>query len=145
MVAERWCPLALLAAALPSCIASNVVAVEDRAVVQASETLDWSADPTAELAGGGLFESVRIEGDAAAQLRKIYYLLEAGGRYTAAALMAGDDGVSVFQTLTGTWNLRDRALILDDAEPVALRGAVGGFVQLQTPAGSVVLRRVEFE
>jgi hypothetical protein len=133
------CGLAL--SVLPSCIASNVVAIRDRAVVQPVDSIEWNADPTVELANGGLFESARISGDAAAHLLKIYYLFETGGRYTAAALVAGESGSS-FQTLEGIWELRGRQLTLDGGDPVGLRAAHGGYVELATPAGTVALRRV---
>jgi hypothetical protein len=139
---DAW--VAILASTLTSCIASNVVAVEDRAVVRPVDAEEWGADPATVLVNGGLFESVQIEGEAAEHLIRIYYLFERTGRYTAAALSQGStDGGATFQTLVGTWELRGQAVVLDGGDPIPLRAAAGNLLELRAPTGLVVLRRVE--
>ncbi|MCA8943845.1 MAG: hypothetical protein KDB80_14880 [Planctomycetes bacterium] len=142
--AHRWALASCLAFGFSGCIASNVVAREDRAVVTAADELQWSAEPVDTL--DGLFESVDIRGEAAAQLWKIYYWFEQPSRYTAAALTVGPEGPA-FQTLDGRWEIVDGGLLLDGGEPAALARAVDEagveHVRIETPGGAVVMRRVE--
>ena len=130
-----------LAAALPllGCYASNVVAREDRAVGDRQLPEHWTAATPADLAG--LFESVRVTGDAAVSLRSVHYWFGGDGRYTGAALVDGDDGMA-FQTLTGRWALTDAGLALDDAPPARCEAAPG-FLRIGTAGGELVLRRRE--
>jgi len=132
---------ALMIAALLSlcgCYASNVVAREDRSVDIDLGDLQWSTEPAS--LKPGLYESVELRGDVATTVWKIYYLFEDSGRYTAAALIAGDDGLE-FRTLAGTWEARDGGLVLDGRPAVPIRHAPD-HVLLDTPQGSVVLRSV---
>ena len=131
---------AIVAAAvlsLPGCIASNVVAPEQRFVVTDTTELKFTAAPGLLL--DGLFESVEITGDAALSLRKVYYLFAADGTYTAAAL-AEVDGKAAFQTLQGTWNSTAAGLSLDGADPVQLEQAQN-HVRITAPTGALVLRK----
>jgi hypothetical protein len=122
---------------LGGCIASNVVAVEQRSVQQPVAELPFVAAP--ELVLDGLYESLAITGDAALSLRRIYYLFRPDGTYTAAALTEGERGAA-FQTLNGTWSNTATGLSLDGAEPVRLERA-DEHLRITAPNGSVVLRR----
>ncbi|MCB9878594.1 MAG: hypothetical protein H6835_13435 [Planctomycetes bacterium] len=127
----------LLAVALTAaaCIASNVVAPQQRLVVDDLAALEWA--PAPELPLLGLYESVDIRGEAAATLRKVYYRFAADGTYTAAALTEVDGRCS-FQTLDGTWRADVDGLSLDGAPPVPLERAPG-HVRLRAPNGELVL------
>lgn len=132
----RWLAgLVLLPAA--GCIASNVVATDQRLVVADVDQLVFQ--PAAVVALDGLYASVDIRGDAAVSLRRIWYLFEPGGRYTAAAL-AEVDGVPTFQTLVGTWASSAEGLVLDGGAPVEFAVA-GEHVRFSAPTGVVILRR----
>jgi len=122
---------------LPSCVPSNVVAVEDRAVVAAVETIEWG--PAAETDIPGLYASMSIAGPAAASLLKIYYLFSADGALTAAALLDTPTNPE-FQVLTGSWRFVEGKLELDGAEPADVQAAEG-FLRLSGAEGVVVLRR----
>lgn len=126
-----------LALLLPACIASNVVAVEQREVGSALDGLAFR--PVAAPQLDGFYESVDIRGDAAVSLRRIYYVFDARGTYTAAAL-AEVDGVLQFQTLGGTWSVGPGGLVLDGQEPVPCEEAPE-HVRLVAPSGAVVLRK----
>lgn len=132
----RWLAgLVLLPAA--GCIASNVVAEDERLVVADVDQLVFQ--PASVVALDGLYASVDIRGDAAVSLRRIWYLFEPGGRYTAAALVEVD-GMPTFQTLVGTWASSAAGLVLDGGAPVDCAMA-GDHVRLSTPTGVVILRR----
>jgi hypothetical protein len=88
----------------------------------------------------GFHESRSIEGDAALSLRKVYYVFVADGRYTGAALVDGEDGLG-FQTLGGTWRLDASGLCLDGGEPARCE-AVGAFLRIQVPGGTIVMQPV---
>jgi hypothetical protein len=122
-----------------SCIASNVVAPEQRMVAEPLQERVFEPAPTLRL--DGLFESVDIQGDAAASLRKIYYLFSADGTYTAAAL-AEVAGSYSFQTLSGTWQNDAAGLVLDGGNPVKLEQS-GDYLRLVAAGGLVVLVRKE--
>ncbi len=133
--------LALLACGLllplAGCIPSNVLAPDQRIATVAME--DRVFTPTTDVQLDGFYESVEITGDAAVSLRKVYYLFQQGGTYTAAALVQ-DQGASSFQTLTGTWSLDASGLRLDDTDPVPLETS-GEFVRMKGTGGTLVLRR----
>jgi hypothetical protein len=112
----------LLAATLCSCIASNVVAPDQRLVVSDPQQLQFEPATAASL--DGYFESVDLRGDAAVALRKIFYVFLPGGTYTGAAL-AEADGAWSFQTLNGTWSLTPAGLVLDGDPPVRCEAAPG--------------------
>jgi hypothetical protein len=130
--------LALLTAiGAAGCIASNVVAPEQRFVV--ADTAELAFAPATPGALQGFYGSVDIRGDAATALRRIYYLFAADGTYTGAALADVGEHAQ-FQTLSGTWTLDERGLALDGGEPVPCAVA-GEHVRLTAPNGVVVLRR----
>jgi hypothetical protein len=122
---------------MTGCIASNVVAVADRTVVNDVDELQWR--PVTSTDVPGLFESVEIRGKAAGSLRKVYYLFEENGHYAASALVAGDDGMK-FQVVDGSWQLTAEGLVLDDsaATPVEI---ADDHMRLRSESGVVVLRR----
>ena len=70
-------------------------------------------------------------------------LFEDSGRYTAAALVAGDEGLR-FQVLDGTWVLTAAGLSLDGADAVNASEA-GDHIRIEAPTGEVVLRRAKVQ
>ena len=124
-----------LAPLFTGCIASNVVAPEQRMVVEDLAELQWKAAPGLQLQG--LYESVDIRGDAAASLRKVYYLFADDGTYTAAALTEAG-GTYAFQTLSGTWRSDQLGLSLDGGDPVVLEQAQA-HLRILAPNGELVL------
>lgn len=144
---QRWWQVSLLRSSallacgllmpLAGCIPSNVLAPDQRIATVAME--DRVFTPATNLQLEGFYESVEITGDAAVSLRKVYYLFQQGGAYTAAALIQ-DQGASSFQTLTGTWSLDASGLRLDDSDPVPLETS-DEFVRMRSPGGTLVLRR----
>ncbi|MBX3463460.1 MAG: hypothetical protein KF830_09830 [Planctomycetes bacterium] len=130
---------AAVAVGLSGCIASNVVATQDRMVTAAVAELAFA--PAPGLRPEGLYESVEITGDAAVSLRKVYYLFLGDGTYTAAALVDDAHG-GAFQILTGTWASGPEGLVLDGAEAVPLEQAPR-HLRLSAPNGTVVLRQGE--
>jgi len=131
----------VFASSWPGCIASNVVATEDRLVTTGTAALSFA--PAPELQLQGLYESIEIRGDAAVSLRKVYYLFAAGGTYTAAALTEAD-GVPSFQTLNGTWQSTAAGLVLDDRPPVLLEQATG-HLRITADNGVLVLRAASLQ
>jgi len=121
------------------CIASNVIALEDRAVTTSTPDLEWQPAITDDIPG--LYESTDIQGEASGGFWKIYYLFEEGGRYAAAALVPGDRGLE-FQSVNGTWQLRDDGLVLDGGDPISVTRA-RGFLQMESSGGLLVLRASE--
>lgn len=125
-----------LAAALPGCIASNVLDKEQRQVTAADELV---FAPAVELDLPGFYESTDVSGEVAASLRRVYYLFAGDGTYTAAALV-DDGGTLAFQTLSGTWSLGATGLVLDGSDPVPVSVAEG-HVRFAAPGGVLTLRR----
>jgi hypothetical protein len=124
---------------LSACMASNVVAVEDRTVVTAVDQVIWQPATAEDVPG--LFASESIEGPAAAALLKIYYLFQPDGTFTAAALVQSG-AQSEFQVLSGTWTFADGELLLgEDAAPAALEAADGELLRMSGEEGAVVLRK----
>lgn len=124
---------------LPSCIASNVVATEDRAVVEKDALADvvWSRATAPDFRG--LVETIDIRGDAALSLQKVYYWFQSDGRYSGAALVEQDDGVA-FQTLSGTWSVENDGLHLDGGEALVAEVAPD-LLRIAVPGGTLTLRR----
>ncbi|MEQ1631615.1 MAG: hypothetical protein ABL997_04525 [Planctomycetota bacterium] len=124
---------------LPSCIASNVVATEDRAVVEKDALADvvWSRATATDFRG--LVETIDIRGDAALSLQKVYYWFQSDGRYSGAALVEQDDGVA-FQTLSGTWSVENDGLHLDGGEALVAEVAPD-LLRIAVPGGTLTLRR----
>jgi hypothetical protein len=127
----------LLFGALPGCIASNVVAVKDRQVAVATDELPWQPSTSGGL--DGLYESLEVRGDVATTLRKVYYVFQADGSYTGAALVEAD-GAYRFQTLVGTWRIVDGGLSLDDG-PVVRLDVAPEHLRITAANGVLVLRR----
>lgn len=140
MRAERLLAVCLLPF-FGGCIASNVVAEKDRAVVEPKKLAEVAFRPATSADFAGLFETIEITGDVALSLKKVWYWFEANGRYSGAALVDGDEGLA-FQTLTGTWKLTDAGLSLDDGEPLAA-SAAEGLVKMSVPGGTLVLKAAE--
>lgn len=137
---------AVLAAAatglfVSACIPSNVVAPTERMVVEPMAALAFGPAAAADVVG--FHESLDVEGDAAASLRKVYYLFEADGSYTGAALV--DDGERrAFQTLSGRWQLTPEGLVLDE-QPAATCESAAGQLRITAPTGVLRLRRAKAE
>jgi hypothetical protein len=133
----RRLALVLLIAA-PACIAPSVLDEQARAVERAPAEVQWRAPTPADL--DGLYESVSIEGEKAAQLWKIYYHFASDGTFSGAALLLGG-AQPEFQTLSGTWKLDERGLDLGDGEPVRASAAPDQ-LKLESEGTLVILRRV---
>jgi hypothetical protein len=125
--------LAFLACA--ACLPSSVVAPEDRAAFLVADELPWRPHPGTPLAG--LYASVSITGDLSLGLLKVYYHFLPDGRFTGAALLAGDP--PAFQVLSGAWSLDEQGLRLGDGPPATLEEAPG-HLRLTGAEGAVVLR-----
>ncbi len=133
--------LGLVCLSLCGCIAPSVVASGGRAVrATDGDESAWRAARAEDLRG--LFESVRIEGEAAAALGKVYYHFSPDGTYAGAALVFGGERPE-FQTLAGRWSLGEDGLDLGDGP--ARAWAAAELLKLETPGGVAVLRRVPFE
>ncbi len=133
---------ALLCAALAGCYPSNVVSSTDRAVRNGDPAAQLAWRPCVEADLVGSFASRSIEGDAALSLKKVYYVFLAGGRYTGAALVDADEGLT-FQTLGGSYRLEGGMLALDGATGARCEAADGGFLRIAVEGGAIVLCRVE--
>ena len=121
----------------PACSSSSVVESAGRAVAPTSGDLAWR--PTVPEDLRGLFESISIEGDAAASLWKIYYVFDENGSYTGAALVLATDHPE-FQTLSGTWTLDGPILDLGDGQSTRVSTAPG-HLMLESDGGVAILRR----
>jgi hypothetical protein len=126
---------------LGACISPSVLDSEGRAIDASGDDLAWSAARAEDF--DGLFESVRIEGDVASALGKVYYHFSPDGTFSGAALVF-DGARPAFQTLSGTWTLSEVGLDLGDGEPARAFVAVD-HVKLETSEGTAVLRRVPLE
>ena len=118
-------------ALLPGC-ASTVVDASARAVEVQQDVREWRAADPSDLTG--LFESVRLEGEAAAALWKLYYHFAPDGTYTGAALVF-DGERAAFQTLSGTWSLAGDRLEIDGAE-TSRASVSGGDLRIEGAAGA---------
>lgn len=141
---HRAVPFALAGLALalaPACIAPSVVASTGRSVQVEPAALDW------QLAGAealdGFFESVSIEGEAAAAIVRIYYHFAPSGSYTGAALVIGGNEPE-FQTLSGMWTFGPEGLDLGDGMPVRLLAAPE-HLRIESEGGVVTLRKRALE
>lgn len=136
-MSRRRGPWPALLLAVGGCIASNVVAPEQRLVVDDPAQLEFAPADGQPL--DGLYASIDLRGAAAAALRKIYYRFAADGTYTAAAL-SEVDGRYAFETLSGIWALAGDQLVLDDGDAVRLERAPQ-HLRITAPNGVLVLRR----
>ncbi|MFN0242425.1 MAG: hypothetical protein ACKVWV_05980 [Planctomycetota bacterium] len=139
MRTDRAC--ALFALAGVGCVSSHVVDGASRAVRVEREESTWRAATRDDLVG--YFESVRIDGEAAAALLRVYYSFERAGTYSGAALIALESGPQ-FQTLGGTWSLEGGVLDLEGGA-LAHAQVAGEELRLRSDAGEVVLRRAEIQ
>ena len=135
--------LASILAALSLCsCASTVVAVEDRAVRDELELLDWRPAAASDLAGH--WRAHRLDGPAAAVLLDLAYWLDADGRFSGAALFAGPP--PTYQVLSGAWTLGAGAeLQLGEESEPAQAEVAAGLLRLTGSDGSLVLERAEIE
>lgn len=128
--------------AASGCIAPSVLDDAQRLPeASAPARLDWRPAQAADLLG--YWESSAVEGDAAAALRKLYYLFAADGSYTGAALVAGATGPQ-FQTLDGSWTLADGLLDLGDGATAEAQVAPG-WLRLVNEGGTLLLERSVLE
>lgn len=127
---------------LGACAGSTTIAAKDRAAPAVADApLAWHPARRDDVLG--LLASERVTGEAAATLRRVWYVFEADGSYSGAALVL-DGGHSVFQTLAGRWSLEDGVLRLD-ATSARAAAEPGGRVRFDSDGGSVVLARVGAE
>jgi hypothetical protein len=138
-VSRRWIAAALCVA--PGCITPSVVDSAGRGVEAPAEVVAWHPATATDLRG--LFESVSIEGEAAAALGRVLYHFGSDGSYTGAALVIGGDQPE-FQTLSGTWTLGGDGLDLGDGQIVAAEVA-GDLLRLSSAGGTAVLRRTAIQ
>ena len=137
--------LAFVALGTASCIPSNVVARENRAVSTDSFEQEvpgkpWGA-PTRESLPG-FWRSIRVTGEVAASLAEISYAFGKSGSYSGAALSYGVDHPS-FETLSGIWSLEADGLHLD-GQAVRCRMREG-LLEFAAEAGTVYLTRSELQ
>lgn len=129
--------LAWLIALTPACITPSVVESSGRAVEAPAVELQWRAAVAADF--DGLFESLSIEGEAAAALWRVAYHFARDGSFSGAALVIGGTHPE-FQTLSGTWTATDGRIELGDGEWIDARAAEG-HLRLESAGGIVILRR----
>ncbi|HEX6884689.1 MAG TPA: hypothetical protein VF530_15040 [Planctomycetota bacterium] len=134
--------LALTFLALSTSCASTVVAVQDRAVRDELETLEWRPAQAADLVGH--WRVKRIGGPAAAVLLDVSYWMDDSGRFSGAALFAGPP--PTYEVLSGEWSLAEGgALQLGaDAEP-AVAEVAGAYLRIRGTEGALVLERAVIE
>jgi hypothetical protein len=142
VVLEALGPALIGALALASaCVHAKVVSKDDRAVGADAPERSWRPAEAADV--HGLYESVSIEGEAAAALWRIYYHFAEDGTYTGAALTLG--GVRPeFQTLSGTWTLADSTIEFDSAS-MARAEVAGDELRLLGEGGIVILKRTAIQ
>jgi hypothetical protein len=105
--------LLVLLMVTPACFAAKVIDSKDRAVELPASQLAWQHARAEDFSG--LFESISIEGLAAASYWKIYYHFADDGTYTGAALVIGG-AQPEFQTLSGKWKLDEAGLDLGNGQ-----------------------------
>jgi hypothetical protein len=131
----------LLALLSVSCIASSTLSATQRSV--ASEHIERIWTPASPPDLDGLFESVEIDGEAAAALLRIYYCFNADHTYTGAALTTGAEHAE-FATLFGSWELVDGELRLDADERVSA-SVSGELLRLESTLGTAVFKRASVQ
>lgn len=127
-----------LAGALAACAGSGRLETGKRAADVAEPQVAWADAQREDLLG--YFESERVTGEAAASLRRVYYVFDADGSYSGAALVA-DGAHRPFQVLSGHWTLRGTTLSLGDDAAPARAFAAKDRLRLDSDGGSVVFRR----
>lgn len=128
---------ALVALLAPSCIPSNVVATEDRAVRLADEDVQWRPGEAADLPG--MWVASSIDGEAAQSLLSLVYWFGPDGAYAGAALF--DEVPPRFEVLSGRWTLDEQGLSLGEGVPPAGFEAAKDRIRLRGEAGTIVLYR----
>jgi hypothetical protein len=102
--------------------------------------LAWRPATQADLPGE--WRARRILGPAAAVLMDVSYWLDASGRFSGAALLAGPP--PTFEVLSGAWTLdADGSLQLGEESEPARAEVSGELLRLRGAEGSIVLERVE--
>ncbi len=145
MVASSKC--LLLAGLCGGCIAPSVVDSAGRAVELAPAPTNWAPARAEQL--DGLFESLSIEGEAAASLWRVHYHFvrtstEAPvGTYSGAALVIGGASPQ-FQTLSGEWSLSNGRLEFSDGSGAQVF-ASGEWLKLASDGGVVVFRKAAIQ
>lgn len=134
-------PAAAAVLACAGCLASSVVAPEDRAAFLGPADLPWAPlDPAADRIDG-LYASVAIEGEASLAVLKLFYHFAGDGAFTGAALLATDP--PRFEVLSGRWSLELDELwglrLGADAPPARVEVAPD-HLRLTGDEGTVVLR-----
>ena len=119
----------------PGCLASSVVPSAERVAIAPKLEQSWRRATVEDLRG--FFESLSIEGEAAASVRKLYYHFAADGSFSGAALLQQPDGSLEFATLRGGWTLESGRLQLDDSDP-AQASVSAGQLKLDSSSGSVI-------
>lgn len=130
--------LLLIVLALTSCGGTLLDASEREVVTQDAQLL-WQPGTSADVPGFWLSESV--SGDAAGALLMITYYFTDEGTFTGAALAFGEDGQPAFQALSGSWTCSEGTLQLEPAGETVRLERAPGHLRLETPSGSVILRR----
>lgn len=127
---------------LASGCASTVVAVQDRAVRDELEALQWHPALATELVGH--WRANRIQGPAAAVLLDVAYWLDDSGRFSGAALFAGPP--PTYEVLSGEWTLAaDGTLQLGADAASAVAEVAGGYLRIQGEEGALVFERAVIE
>lgn len=121
------------------CLSSKATPRAERMPPERAPAIAWRPAERGDLLG--YFESLAVEGEAAASLWRVYYHFADDDSYTGAALVGPFDAPR-FQTLEGTWRLDAGGLVLDGGEPVQALSS-DPLLRLDTPGGSLVLRRVQ--
>ena len=121
---------------LGSCFPSNILKLKQRSIIQPSAEIDWRPANLQEIPG--LYTSTEINGPMANVLRRIVYLFDDDGTYTASALFYGPP--AEFQVLRGTWTLEGALIKLDDSAPAPIEWGIE-HIRISGEEGSVVLRQ----
>jgi hypothetical protein len=135
----------LLALALASgCYASNTLAPEERVVATEAPRRSWRAATKDDLPG--FWASTSVQGGSAGALLKAYYVIDAEGGYTGAALVL-TEGRARFVVLAedGRWTLDEGGLDLHDGGPPAQAWVDGGHLRLVAGDSAIELTRVPLD
>lgn len=123
---------------LSGCASSKPLDPSQRAAPTVRKDVAWGPPKREDLLGS--FASESITGEAAASLRRVYYVFDADGTYSGAALVQ-DGAHAVFQVLSGRWTLTGSVLTLgDDPAPIEVSAAPDR-VRLSSEGGVAVLLR----
>ena len=129
------CVALLLAQA--ACISPSVLEPEDHAPCTGFEDRVWR--PALESDIAGTYVSEQLSGQLAIVLRMVVYRFEAEGTYTGAALL--DDDPPHFEVISGSWQLDQDSMRLDDGPAAQAQVDEYGSLRLNGPDGTVIMRR----